>query len=1317
MPARFAAALISANSPAVPFETATFLDPVTIAGGTINDADGTDITAPSVTLDGNVAPGASPGILNIAGNCAFAAADTFSVEIGGTTPGTAASNHDQLDVTGTVTIGADTTLAVSKFNNFTPAGGETFTIIDNDSNDAIVGTFKDRPEAHEFSNFLGSGLNATLSYTGGSGNDAVITVALTATNPSVTLAVNNANIAEAVGVATFTATLSEASGLPVTIDLGFTGSATLTDDYTRSGTQIVMAAGNLSGTATVTAVQDALEEINETVIVDITSVTNGTESGTQQATTTITDDDGIAPVLQSFARQTPVPEQTGADTLVFRATFNEDVLNVDANDFSPTGTTATISNINAIDARTYDITVSGGNLAGFDGIVGLDLAGGQNIVDLFNNALPAGEPPIDETYVVSNATTTITRIGTVETSSETNTTTETIASYTVAAGNERVLIVTTGGLSDTRSVRFDGQPLTRGTGDATASIWYLTLGSGDAISGEIVATFATQHEEKQIAAIAFAGVDQQSPVGASAVETFVDSEPPTDQSITLATQTGQLVVDVLYVNPNAAGVLSATLPQDEQVNNGSVFVDFVDFGVSTKAATGTATTTSWTHPTAGFFFSKHAALPLIPTIPNDAPVLGGLGDVSFDVDSVSAPQPIDADVTLTDADSASLNGGSLTVTYAAAGLSEDQLSIIDESDDITWNFTYQDIVDGSGFGWDDPALGTSRINTLGAAVDIINAVLDHDGTVDFDWETSLNDPTISTLASAGSLFFQNQGVGTGLVFQHATTGVDPTGAAGDGTGRFNFGQPFNSDTDLPSASEKDFLSVGLHELGHALGFAALTNADGSPGITGTRSTFATFLSGPGGAISDEDGVFVGVVSDLTSDALFFTGANAVAAFGGNVPIFAPNPFDPGSSLSHIDSSIPAVMNPTISLAETTRNFAPFEVAIFKDLGYTIATGITLAGDTVFFNGNAFGTIVSDGQNGNDLVVSFFADSATPAAVDALIEALAYQNTAAGVTTARRTIDVTVEDGGGFTNTVAQASADITLTSASPAVTLSVNNATIAEAAGMATITATLAAVSTQAVTVNLGFTGTGTVTDDFTRSGTQIVIAAGDTTGTVTVTAAQDALDESNETVIVDITGVTNGTESGTQQATTTITDDDDPPSVTLSVNNANIAEAAGVATFTATLSAASGQDVTVDLGFTGTATLTGDYTRSGTQIVIAAGSTSGTATVTAVQDAIVETNETVVVDITGVTNGTENGTQQQTTTITDDDDDAPTVTLAVNNATIAEAAGVATFTATLSAASGQDVTVDLGFTGTATLTSDYTRSGTQIVIDRKSVV
>ena len=54
---------------------------------------------------------------------------------------------------------------------------------------------------------------------------------------------------------------------------------------------------------------------------------------------------------------------------------------------------------------------------------------------------------------------------------------------------------------------------------------------------------------------------------------------------------------------------------------------------------------------------------------------------------------------------------------------------------------------------------------------------------------------------------------------------------------------------------------------------------------------------------------------------------------------------------------------------------------------------------------------------------------------------------------------------------------------------------------------------------------------------------------------------------------------------TATIADDDADADGGLSLTGSPLAEAGGVATVTATLSAVSGQDVTVALGFTGTAT------------------------------------------------------------------------------------------------------------------------------------
>ena len=81
---------------------------------------------------------------------------------------------------------------------------------------------------------------------------------------------------------------------------------------------------------------------------------------------------------------------------------------------------------------------------------------------------------------------------------------------------------------------------------------------------------------------------------------------------------------------------------------------------------------------------------------------------------------------------------------------------------------------------------------------------------------------------------------------------------------------------------------------------------------------------------------------------------------------------------------------------------------------------------------------------------------------------------------------------------------------------------------------------------------------------------------------------------------------SSTQQ-TITITDDDAAPTVSIAVAPASITENGGVSTVEATLSAITGLDVTLNLTYTGTATGGGtDYTASGSQITIPAGSTTG---------------------------------------------------------------------------------------------------------------
>lgn len=123
--------------------------------------------------------------------------------------------------------------------------------------------------------------------------------------PLVTLTVNNTSISEAGGTATFTATLSGIKGVPVTVTLGFSGTAVLNTDYTMSTTTIVIPANTLSAAATLTATNDIFQEGDETATVRIATVVGGLEAGVQAQTVTIVDNDNNA--LLSITKQANAP--------------------------------------------------------------------------------------------------------------------------------------------------------------------------------------------------------------------------------------------------------------------------------------------------------------------------------------------------------------------------------------------------------------------------------------------------------------------------------------------------------------------------------------------------------------------------------------------------------------------------------------------------------------------------------------------------------------------------------------------------------------------------------------------------------------------------------------------------------------------------------------------------------------------------------------------------------------------------------------------------------------------------------------------------
>jgi len=194
----------------------------------------------------------------------------------------------------------------------------------------------------------------------GNGADAGHVRVYEAVDLTVTLSVSNTTVAESAGAVTVTATLNNAAAsCEVTVDLSFSGTATGGGtDYRMSSNSITISAGATTGTTTLTVIDDIIDENDETVIIDISSVTNATESGTQQATVTITDND--TPIASDVSATTP--EDTPVDITLVGSGAGSLTYSVVSNPTNGTvslsGSTVTYTpnaNYNGSDSFTYKV--------------------------------------------------------------------------------------------------------------------------------------------------------------------------------------------------------------------------------------------------------------------------------------------------------------------------------------------------------------------------------------------------------------------------------------------------------------------------------------------------------------------------------------------------------------------------------------------------------------------------------------------------------------------------------------------------------------------------------------------------------------------------------------------------------------------------------------------------------------------------------------------------------------------------------------------------------------------------------------------------
>ncbi|MEM7550525.1 MAG: T9SS type A sorting domain-containing protein [Bacteroidota bacterium] len=321
-----------------------------------------------------------------------------------------------------------------------PANGTLYTDADNDDildggeeladNDMVSLADLD---AGNLQYFTSGTSNASFDFDVNDGTD-FSTITYTATLnvipiPSVTLALSPPSRTESnTSNNTITATLSNSYGAPVTVPLSFSGTATLTDDFTRSGTSINISSGSTSGDVVLNNVDDALSESNETIIVDIdeSGLVNSTEGSPNQVTFTINDDD-IPSV--TFSVSSGTIGNAGIDANII-ATFSADIREADASTIlnseipslftltlggSPVSFSGTFNGTNVITINPDDNNI-GNNFFGSEDYVVTLLAGsvesvaGSVDIPTANETItaetlgqPAASPPINIGTITSSS--------------------------------------------------------------------------------------------------------------------------------------------------------------------------------------------------------------------------------------------------------------------------------------------------------------------------------------------------------------------------------------------------------------------------------------------------------------------------------------------------------------------------------------------------------------------------------------------------------------------------------------------------------------------------------------------------------------------------------------------------------------------------------------------------------------------------------------------------------------------------------------------------------------------------------------------------
>ncbi len=239
-------------------------------------------------------------------------------------------------------------------------------------------------------------------------------------------------------------------------------------------------------------------------------------------------------------------------------------------------------------------------------------------------------------------------------------------------------------------------------------------------------------------------------------------------------------------------------------------------------------------------------------------------------------------------------------------------------------------------------------------------------TINACWRTDMNPGTLGSAYPMTFYAWWDSGpalLDTWHTIAHANqvAGQDLNGADAEIQAQFNSTFNWYFGTDGRPGDRYDFVSVVMHEIGHGLGFISSTRWDDGTGAAecsgvanagcwgyrnpGTGTIYPTYYdrmiqNGAGqGLVSAFTNGSAALGAQLIGNDLWLGSANARAGNLGTRPrLYAPNPFKPGSSVSHLDdgtfnNTSHALMTSRRARGEAVHHPGSITLGLFRDMNW------------------------------------------------------------------------------------------------------------------------------------------------------------------------------------------------------------------------------------------------------------------------------------------------------------------------------------------------------------------------------------------------